>query len=126
MRAARKLQGPAVLGSALAILAGTAALTPGASVAAATHNCGSKTITIEHPAENGAPASKFKLTVSQIMTQGVSCQAAASFFNKLYTSTTGVPEKYKCTIGHFKVPRGKVPEICSRPGRRIQFAGQGG
>jgi hypothetical protein len=124
MRAARKWQGPAAIGSALALLAGAAALTPGASIAATTHNCGTKHITIEHKAENGAPASKFTVTVNQITTQGVSCQAAASFLKKLYG--TGVPEKYKCTVGHFKVPPGKVPEICTRPGKRIQFAGQGG
>jgi hypothetical protein len=72
------------------------------------------------------PASKFTVTVNQITTQGVSCQAAESFLKKLYVSSTGVPEKYKCAVGHFKVPPGKVPEVCTRSGKKIQFAGQGG
>ncbi len=127
MRAARKWHGPAAITGALAMLAGVAALAPGASVAAATQSCGSHTITIRRPGEDGAPATKVKYTVSDITTQGVSCQAADSFLNKLYTSTTtGEPEKYKCTIGHFKVPPGKVPEVCARSGKKIQFAGQGG
>jgi hypothetical protein len=126
MGAARKWQGPAAIGSAVALLAGAAALAPGASIAATTHNCGTKSFTIEHKAENGTPASKIKVTVSQITAQGVSCQAAGSFLKKLYTSGTGVPENYKCASGHFKVPLGKVPEVCTRSGKRIQFAGQGG
>ena len=126
MRAAGRWHGPAAIGGTVAILLGGALLVPGASVAAATHSCGSHTITIEHPAEAGAPASKFKFTVSDVTTQGVSCQAADSFLNRLYTSTTGTPEKYKCKLGHFKVPRGKVPEVCTRSGKKIQFAGQGG
>ena len=126
MRAARKWQGAAVVGSAVALLAAAAALAPGASIAATTHTCGTKHVTIERKAENGLPASKFKVTVKQITTQGVGCQAAESFLKKLYVSSTGVPEKYKCAVGHFKVPPGKVPEVCTRSGKRIQFAGQGG
>jgi hypothetical protein len=126
MRAARKWQGPAAIGSAVALLAGTAALAPGASIAATTHSCGTKSFTIEHKAENGLPASKFKVTVKQITTQGLSCQAAESFLEKLYVSSTGAPEKYKCAVGHFKVPPGKVAEVCTWSGKKIQFAGQGG
>jgi hypothetical protein len=126
MKAARKWQGPAAIGSAVTLLAGAAALAPGASIAATTHNCGTKHITIERKAENGLPASKFKVTVNQITTQGVSCQTAGAFLKKLYSSGTGAPEKYKCAVGHFKVPPGKVPEVCTRSGKKIQFAGQGG
>jgi hypothetical protein len=124
MKAVRKWQGAATLTSAVALLCGAAALTPGASVAATTHNCGNKSITFERPAENGSPATKFKLQTADITTQGVSCQAAYAFLTKLYN--TGTPEKYKCVVAHFKVPAGKVPEVCTRPGKKIQFAGQGG
>jgi hypothetical protein len=126
MRAARKWQGAAAIGSALALFAGAAALAPGASIAATTHTCGTKHITIERKAEAGLPASKMKITVNQVTTQGVSCQAAVSFLKKVYVSSTGAPEKYKCAIGHFKVPPGKVPEVCTRPGKKIQWAGEGG
>jgi hypothetical protein len=115
-----------MIGTVLAIAAGMAALAPGASLAASTHSCGTKTFTIEHKAENGAPASKFKVTIKQISSTGVSCKAAYTFLTKLYTSASGTPEKYKCTSGHFKVPAGRVPEVCTRPGKKIQFAGQGG
>jgi len=126
MRAAPKWQGAAVIGSAVALFTGAAAVAPGASIAATTHACGTKHLTIEHKAESGLPASKFTVTISQVSTRGVSCQAAVSFLKKLYSSSTGAPEKYKCAVGHFKVPPGKVPEVCTRSGKRIQFAGQGG
>ncbi len=126
MKAAPKLQGLATIASVMALAGGLAAITPGVADAA-THNCGSKTVTIERPGEDGQPASKFKLTVVQIATQGVSCQAAYTFLTKLYNSTsTTTPEKYKCTVAHFKVPSGKIPEACTRPGKRIQFGTQGG
>jgi hypothetical protein len=125
MTAVRKWQGPATLASAVALLCGAGALVPSASLAA-THQCGSKKITFERPAENGSPASKFKLDTVDISTQGVSCQAAYAFLTKLYNGAGGAPEKYKCVVGHFKVPAGKVPEVCTRPGKKIQWAGQGG
>ena len=126
MKAARRWHGLATIGSALALSAALAALAPGASVAAGTHSCGSKTFTIEHKAEPGISASKFKVGVKQIKATGLSCKAAYAFLRKLYASTSGTPEKYKCTVGHFKVPAGKVPEICTRSGKKIKFAGQGG
>jgi hypothetical protein len=126
MKAARKWQGLATIASVMALAGGLAAITPGVADAA-THNCGSKSITIERPGEDGAPASKFKLTVVQITTQGVSCQAAYSFLTKIFNgSSSGTPEKYKCVVAHFKVPAGRVPEACTRPGKRIQFGAQGG
>lgn len=126
MKAAPKWQGLATIASVMALAGGLAAIAPGVAVAAA-HSCGGKTIVVERPGEDGAPASKFKFPVAQISTQGVSCQAAYTFITKVYNSTTGgTPEKYKCTVGHFKVPAGKVPEACTRPGKKIQWAGQGG
>lgn len=126
MKAARKWQGLATVASFMALAGGLAAITPGVAVAA-THSCGNKTIVIERPGENGAPPSKFKMPTAAISTQGVSCQAAYAFITKLYNATTsGTPEKYKCVAGHFKVPAGKVPEVCTRPGKKIQWAGEGG
>jgi hypothetical protein len=126
MKAAPKWQGLATIASVMALAGGLAAITPGVAVAA-THSCGGKTIVVERPGEDGAPPSKFKFPVAQISTQGVSCQAAYAFITKVYNSTSGgTPEKYKCVAGHFKVPSGKVPEVCSRPGKKIQWAGEGG
>jgi hypothetical protein len=125
MKAARRWQGLATIASVVALAGGLAAITPGVAVAA-THNCGSKTIIFERAGEDGAPPSKLKLPTAQISTQGVSCQAAYAFLTKYYNSTSGTPEKYKCASGHFKVPSGKVPTVCSRPGKKIQWAGEGG
>jgi hypothetical protein len=125
MKAARKWQGLATIASVTALAGGLAAITPGVAVAA-THTCANKTITIERPGEAGLPASKFKVPVAVVSTQGVSCQAAYSFIAKIYGGQGGAPEKYKCTTGHFKAPAGRVPEVCTRPGKKIQWAGPGG
>jgi hypothetical protein len=125
MKAARRWQGLATIASVMALAGGLAAIAPGIAVAA-THSCANKTIVYERAGEEGSPPSKFKLPTVQISTQGVSCQAAYAFLTKLYNATSGTPEKYKCALGHFKVPSGKVPEVCTRPGKKIQWAGQGG
>ena len=126
--AARRGRAVAVLAGALALAASTTALvTPGASAAATTHNCGSKSFDIEIQGAPGSAPTKFKLKVEQIRAQGVSCQAAYKFLEALYGhAQLGIPGKYKCATGKFKVAPGKVPEVCIRPGAKIQYAGQGG
>ncbi len=128
MHAVRRSRRLAAVAGTLALAGSTAALVaPGTSAAATTHNCGNKTFSIEIQGAPGAAPTKYKLQVEQIRVQGVSCQAAYKFLEGLYKpSAPGVPSKYKCTVGKFTVPRGKVPEICTRPGAKIQFAGQGG
>lgn len=124
MKAVGKWQGTATLASVLAL--GVLALMPGAA-AASTHACGDHTVTVEIESEPGKPKSKFKLPIKQIVTEGVTCTSAFKFVTALYTSTTGkTPEGYKCAVAKFKVPLGKVPERCTKPGKKIQFAGQGG
>lgn len=126
MKAARKWQGAAVAASTLALLAG-AALAPSASVAASTHNCGSHTVVIEIETEPGKPKTKYPVPIKQIVSQGVSCTAAYKFLATLYKGTGGAkPEGYACKVGKFKVPAGSVPEVCTKPGKKIQFAGKGG
>jgi hypothetical protein len=124
MKAVRKWQGPATLAGVLALAA--LAMVPGAAVAS-THACGNHTVTLEIENEPGKPKSKFKVQVKQIVTEGVSCTSAFKFVSGLYTTKTGkTPEGYKCTVAKFKVPVGSVPERCTKPGKKIQFAGQGG
>jgi hypothetical protein len=126
MKASRKWQGIATIGSALALALGGLALIPGAAVAS-THACGNHTVVVEVETGPGQPKTKIKLPTKQIVTQGVSCASAFKFISALYKNTTGkTPEGYKCAIGKFKVPLGKVPERCTKPGKKIQFAGQGG
>ncbi|HEY1450725.1 MAG TPA: hypothetical protein VGF47_07205 [Solirubrobacteraceae bacterium] len=115
-----------MIGSCLALTLGALALLPGAALAS-THACGNHTFVIERETEPGMPKSKFKTPVKQIVTEGVSCSAAFKFVSALYGSATGkAPEGYKCTTGKFKVPPGTVPERCTKPGKKIQFAGEGG
>jgi len=127
MKAVCKWQGPATFASVLALGASAAALTPGASAAAPIHSCGSKTVIIEEELEPGKPPTKFKVSVQAIKSQGTSCSSAYKFLTSFYNNhATTTPEGYKCKSGHFAVPRGRVPEVCSKPGKKIQFAGQGG
>jgi hypothetical protein len=123
MRAVRKWQGPATIGSALALALGALALIPGAAVAS-THACGNHTIVIEQETEVGKPKTKYKLPAKQIVTQGVSCTAAYKVIAAVYE---GKPtEGFKCGSGKFKVPKYTIAEQCTKRGKKIQFAGQGG
>jgi hypothetical protein len=123
MRAVRRWQGPATIGSALALALGALALIPGAA-AASTHACGNHTIAIEIESEAGKPKTKYKLPAKQIVTQGVSCTAAYKVITAFYSGKPS--EGFKCGAGKFKVPKGLVPSQCTKPGKKIQFAGQGG
>ncbi len=126
MKAARRWQGLATIGSAVALVLGALALMPGAA-AASTHACGNHTIVIEIESEPGKPKNKFKLPIKQIVTQGVSCASAYKVITAVYNNAGGkLPEGYKCTNGKFKVPKGSVPEQCTKRGKKIQFAGKGG
>jgi hypothetical protein len=123
MRAVRRWQGPATIGSVLALALGALALIPGAAVAS-THACGNHTIVIEQETEPGKPKTKYKLPVKQIVTKGVSCSSAYKVITALYG---GKPtEGFKCGSGKFKVPKYTIPQQCTKPGKKIQFAGQGG
>lgn len=127
MDAAGKRHGLATVGGVVALLAGTAALAPGAFASGTIHKCANKTETINLPGARAGEPTTFKTTVKAISTQGVSCAAAYRFLGLLYKNNSQVaPEKYKCKSGHFKAPIGYVPQVCTRPGARIQYAGQGG
>lgn len=123
MKAVRRWQGLAALGSVLALALGALALIPGAAVAS-THACGNHTIVIEQETEPGKPKTKFKLPAKQIVTQGVSCTSAYKVITAFYSGKRS--EGFKCGAGKFKVPKGLVPSQCTKPGKKIQFAGQGG
>ena len=129
MQAARKWHGLATAGSILALLGGLAAITPASVAAATVHKCANKTIAISETTSEGVQ--HFSMPVKAITTQGIGCTGAYKFFNALYahpstTSATVTPEKFKCVVAKFKAPAGLVPEQCSKPGVKIQFAVQGG
>jgi hypothetical protein len=129
MQAARKWQGLATVGSILALAGGLAAITPASVAAATVHKCANKTIVITETTSEGV--NHIPMPIKAITTQGIGCTGAYKFFNALFTpsSTTSpavTPEKFKCVIAKFKAPVGLVPEQCSKPGVKIQFAVQGG
>lgn len=122
------LKGSIALGGVLALAGGGAvALTPGAVAAPVVHKCANKSEVLELVGAPGEAPQKFKITYKAISTQGVTCAAAYKFLGlESKNKTTTAPEKYKCTIGHFKAPSGLVPQVCKKPGAKIQYAAPGG
>jgi hypothetical protein len=108
-------------------LIAAAALVPGAQ-AAAVHHCGNKTETLEIASgEVGAKPEIIKTTIKNIVAQGLTCAAADKFLSALSKDHTNTPpQHFKCAIGHFKVPVGYVPQVCTHKGMKVQYAGQGG
>jgi hypothetical protein len=129
MQAHRKRQALAATVISSLVLLGTAGLGTGAQAAGSLHKCGNRSFTIEI-AQGTVPQTfhKFPITVKDIAVSGISCKGAFKFLNKLYTNHTPsiTPEHFKCVGGHFKAPIGSVPEVCTRKGVKIQYAGQGG
>jgi hypothetical protein len=116
----------AMVTSALALSVAAAVLAPSALAAGTVHRCGNIKVTLTEMGAEGKTTS-FHLPVKQITAQGVTCAAAIKFIKLQFKNTTGaVPLHYKCKTGHFKVPLGMVPQVCTRPGVKIQYAAQGG
>jgi hypothetical protein len=122
------LKGSTVLGGLLALAgSGALALTPGAVAASVVHKCANKSEVLELEGAPGEAPRMFKITYKAISTQGVTCAAAYKFLGlESKNKTTTAPEKYKCTIGRFKAPSGLVPQVCKKPGAKIQYAAPGG
>jgi hypothetical protein len=126
MTAARKWRASAMIASVFALITGALALTP-SYAAASTHQCGNHTVVYEYEAEPGKKA-KLNIPIKQIVAQGTTCTTAFKVVNALYNgkSLNGKPEGYTCKVGKFKTPRGTVPEVCTKSGKKVQFAGKGG
>jgi hypothetical protein len=128
MQARRKWQALGATAASSLVLLGTAGLGSGAQAAGSLSKCGNKKFTIEI-AQGTVPQTFRKVTipVKNIAVSGISCKGALKFLGKLYNShSPTTPEHFKCTNGHFKVPIGYVPQVCTHKGARIQYAGQGG
>jgi hypothetical protein len=127
MEARNMWKGSAMLGGVLALAGGGSALTPGAIAAPAVHKCANKVEALEIAGVAGEAPRKLKVTIKAISSQGVSCAAAYKFVAlQLKNTTSTVPEGFKCKVGGFKAPVGSVPEVCTKPGAKIQYAGPGG
>jgi hypothetical protein len=111
----------------VALTASVGAFTPGTAVASGLQKCATKTVTLELENGVGQPKVKFKEMFTNISTSGVTCASAGKFFTLLANDKTSAPpEHFKCKIGHFKVALGHFPEVCTKPGARIQYGQQGG
>jgi hypothetical protein len=127
MKAVRKWQGPATLATLFALTAGLGALAPGALATPTVHSCANKVETLELESEPGKAPTPFKMTIKTISIQGGGCTTAYKFIGLLeHNKAPTLPEKYKCTIAHFKAPSGYVPEVCTKGAVKIKFSQQGG
>lgn len=127
MGARAKWKGSAALGGVLALVGGGAVLSSGAVAAPVVHKCANKVEVLEIAGAPGEAPRTVKVTVKAISSQGVSCAAAYKFLALQFKDTTSTaPEGYKCKNGGFKAPAGSVPEVCTKPGAKIQYAGPGG
>jgi hypothetical protein len=125
MKARSRWKAPAASASVVSLIA-VAALVPGAQGAGTVHRCGNKPVTLEIDSGEAKPEI-VKTTIKDITAQGLTCSAAYKFLGLLFhnkTSTT--PEHFKCTTGHFKVPIGYVPQVCTHKGTKVTYAAQGG
>ena len=119
--------GLAALGVLATLAASVLALAPAASAAPVIHKCANRLETLEIESGVGEPPQTFKETFKTISAQGVNCTAADKFLDLVAKNKTPtVPEHYKCGVGHFKVPLGYVPEICTKPGAKIEYSQRGG
>ena len=126
MEAPRKRYGIGVLVSAVALIALVAALAPGAQASSGLTSCPNKPIKFQVEGS----AKPYTIVVKTISVKGTSCAKADEFFRLTYNgekiSKTGYPQNYKCETGEFKVPVGYFPQVCTKPGKTIQYAAQGG
>ena len=125
----KKRYGIGILASAIALIALVAALTPGAQASGSFTSCANKQI--KFPIEDGSGGTRtYTTVVKAISVKGTSCTAAYEFLRASYNqekiSPTGYPQNYKCKTGDFKTPLGYLPMTCSKPGKTIEYAAQGG
>jgi hypothetical protein len=127
MHLASRSKGSAALGALLALGASALALAPAAVAAPVIHKCANRPETLEIESAVGEPPQTFKETFKTISARGVTCTAADKFLDLVAKNKTPtVPEHYRCTVGHFKVPIGYVPEVCTKPGAKIEYSQRGG
>lgn len=126
MKTSSRWKGLGALGSLVAIVALAAALTSGAQAAGGFTSCANKTVKID--LEGGT---KFPVKAKAISVEGTTCAAAYEFITLYYrgeeiSPKTGYPQNYRCKSVDFKAPLGFLPTLCTKPGKKVKFAQQGG
>jgi hypothetical protein len=129
MKGSTTLQRFGVLGATVALIALVAALTPAAQAKGSYKSCADKKIHFKIEDGEGGQ-SPYTTTVKTISVKGTSCHGAYQYLGDLYGGKSpdkkGRIDGYNCKIGTFKAPLGYVPTICSKGGKTIKYAGQGG
>jgi hypothetical protein len=129
MEASGKRYGIGVIGGAVALIALVGAMAPGAQASGTFSSCPNKSLKIKIEGSEGEKI-PYTVTVKAISVKGTSCAKAYEFFRLSYNgekiSKTGYPQNYKCENAEFKVPAGYIPTICTKPGKTIKYAAQGG
>lgn len=118
-----------VIASAVALIALVAALTPGAQASGGYTSCPDKPVKFQIEGSEGK-STPYTTIVKAISVKGTSCAKAYEFFRLSYSgekiSKTGYPQNYTCKGAEFKVPPGYIPTLCTKPGKAIKYAAQGG
>ena len=125
----RKRYGIGILASAVALIALVAALTPGAQASGSFTSCANKPIKFQ--IEDGTGGTQpYTVVVKAISVKGTICASAYEFLRDSYNQedigSTGYPQNFNCKSAEFKVPLGYIPTICSKGGKTIKYAAQGG
>ena len=129
MKTASKWFGIGGLGSLLALVVLVVALSAGAQASSGFTSCGNKTLNVT--VESG-PGEKqtFPVKVKAVSVQGTTCAAAFEFVRYAYSGEkigkSGYPQNYHCKPAEFKAPLGYIPTLCTKGGKKIKYAGQGG
>jgi hypothetical protein len=125
MKTSSRWKGLGALGSVVAIAAVAMALTPGAQASSGYTSCPNKTFKIV--LEGGT---KFPVTAKAISVSGLSCAGAYEFIGFEYrgerTGNSGFAQNYHCKPVEFKAPLGFLPTLCTKGGKKIKYAQQGG
>lgn len=129
MKAGTSLRIVGVLASVVALVALVMALTPGAQAAGTFKPCANKKITFNTAAEGEKP-SPYTVTVKSISVKSATCAEAYEFLRYSYNGEKlgkkGYPLNYSCKSAEFKVPVGYFGTICTKGGKTLKFAQQGG
>ncbi len=129
MKRSIKWQRLGVLGATVALVALVAALTPAAQAKGGFKSCADKKVHFKIEDGEGGKI-PYTTTVKTISVKGTSCQGAYQYFSDSYNGKNvdkkGRVDGYTCKPADFKTPLGYIPEICSKGGKSIKYAAQGG
>jgi hypothetical protein len=113
----------------VALLALVVMAAPGAQASGTYSGCPNKKVSFQIEDGEGGKI-PYSTVVKSISVKNVSCAGAYEFLRQSYNGEnigkSGFPQNYKCTTGKFDTALGYLPETCSKGGKGIKYAVQGG